>query len=146
MARAVTRNGAVVQVCSRTTRRRLASDLTICRSSCAALLCGWSGPHGTLSAICSTRKRGSARIPPATPDHGVPRDGSRGVGPWGCFSAVPRRERAESIGIIGAGHDYTPLAFANASPGSPEGWELMGGLEEPSTTEVIRESWLNVNV
>ena len=34
------------------------------------------------------------------------------------------------IGIIGGGHDCTPLAFALTAPGTADGWQLMGGLEE----------------
>ena len=81
--------------------------------------CGRSGPHGKLSASCSTRKRRSARTSPATADHGVQRDGSRGARPLGLL----RRGPASGTSAVCYLAFWTPRpnapVFADASgPGS----------------------------
>ena len=89
----------------------VAPDITIFRQSCAARCAAGLGltANGALFP-----PRGTARTSPATTDHGVPRDGTRGVGPWGCFSAVRvGNERGLLPGFLDAATQRTRLAEAS---------------------------------
>ena len=87
VARAATRDVAVVQACSRTTRRKRGARYNYLPEALVALLWRQSGrkAFGWLHAAV-------ARISRKSPLYGVPRDGSRGAPARGA--AVPRRERA----------------------------------------------------
>ena len=69
-----------MQVCRRTTRRRRGAryNYLLAELCCPAFTAVWASRH---TSAGSTRKRGRGWIPPATADHGVPRDGSRGAPP-----------------------------------------------------------------